>query len=487
MAGTSEQASAALADILSGGSEADLKMIEHGPAKGIGFLMRANNEQQQALIRVTILELISKNDEGRKATHAEFDRKVDEVKQVITNVNDARMQSERDRLAHEGALQAEVAKAEQLRTELADLDLKMIALNSDVMAGTACTQHELTELLSKSRTDFDRLAANVRGEFVKVRGEMSEAASGMGFKPRGDKPQGLVDSRDFKVSMMPESCNAEQFKKWRHDALVVLEAHPNWAGAKKVLGCVRKAVRVVDTDIMRKTILDANSECEEETGSYLTDPDGWNFLDRSRELYQLLSVKLNSSAFADFKDEDNMNGFELWRQLNKSKDPIRQDVAFHLELAIQSMASTRETNFESTYNRMLEIDKASKNYKHRSSARRWTSSCLRGSCTRSPTTRRRRSSTGTTRCARRITRISTSGAKSGSTRSSRSRPAEPRFDHIGDPGARPCRWAPSPQRPNRRLKSRRRPNRSRTHGPRGRQTLGRAGRVATKDGEAADS
>ena len=186
MAGTSEQASAALADILSGGSEADLKVIEHGPAKGIGFLMRANNEQQQALIRVTILELISKNDEGRKATHAEFDRKVDEVKQVITNVNDARMQSERDRLAHEGALQAELAKAEQLRTELADLDLKMIALNSDVMAGTARTQHELTELLSKSRTDFDRLAANVRGEFVKVRGEMSEAASSLGATSRKD-------------------------------------------------------------------------------------------------------------------------------------------------------------------------------------------------------------------------------------------------------------------------------------------------------------
>ena len=58
-----------------------------------------------------------------------------------------------------------------------------------------------------------------------------------------------------------------------------------------------------------------------------------------------------------------MNGFELGRQLNNSKDPIRQDVAFHLELAIRSMASTRESNFESTYNRMLEIDKASKNYK----------------------------------------------------------------------------------------------------------------------------
>ena len=163
--------------------------------------------------------------------------------------------------------------------------------------------------------------------------------------------------------MMPESCNAKQFKKWRHDALIFLEAHPKWAGAKKIIGLLRKAVRAVDAEIMRKAISDANSECEEETGSHLTDPDGWNFFDRSRELYQLLSVKLNSSAFADFKDEDQMNRFELWRRLNKSKDPIRQDVAFHLELAIQSMASTREGNSESTYKLILEIDNASKNYK----------------------------------------------------------------------------------------------------------------------------
>ena len=364
MAGsTSAAATAALTQVLSGGTESDLQVLGDVPARGIGFLMRVNNEQQQALIKTTILELIAQNNEDRRQTHEEFDKKVEELKRVMNEVHDARMTSERERASHDATIQAELAKADQFRTDLADVELKMAALNSDILSSTARTQHELTDLLSKSRTDFDKLVANVKGEFVKVRGEMSEAATGMGFKPRSDKPQGLVDSRDFKVSMMPESCNAEQFKKWRHDALVFLEAHPKWAGAKKILGYIRKAVQVIDTDAMFKAINDANSECNEETGSPVTDPDHWTFLDRSRELYQLLSVKLNSSAFADFKDEDNMNGFELWRQLNKSKDPIRQDIAFHLELAIQNMATTRENNFESTYNRMLEIDKAAKNYK----------------------------------------------------------------------------------------------------------------------------
>ena len=93
--------SAALAEILAGGTEADLRNIDQAPARGIGFLLRANNEQQQALVRATILELISQNNEERRATHEEFNRKVDEVKTVINQVNDARAQSEADRTAHE--------------------------------------------------------------------------------------------------------------------------------------------------------------------------------------------------------------------------------------------------------------------------------------------------------------------------------------------------------------------------------------------------
>ena len=55
----------------------------------------------------------------------------------------------------------------------------------------------------------------------------------MGLRARDSKR--LIDSRDQKVSFMPENCITEQFKKWRHDAVIFLEAHPKWKGAKKVL------------------------------------------------------------------------------------------------------------------------------------------------------------------------------------------------------------------------------------------------------------
>ena len=58
-----------------------------------------------------------------------------------------------------------------------------------------------------------------------------------------------------------------------------------------------------------------------------------------------------------------MNGFELWRQVSRAKDPIRKDVDFHLKLAIQTMGRTCENSFDGTYSRLLELEKARKNYK----------------------------------------------------------------------------------------------------------------------------
>ena len=163
---------------------------------------------------------------------------------------------------------------------------------------------------------------------------------------------------------MPEGCTTEQYKKLRHDAVVFLEAHPKWAGAKKALGNLRKATRVADEEVLNEAIRKSNAEHYAEHGvALIPDASHWSFHEYSRELYQLISVKLNSSTFSDLKDEEGMNGLELWRQLEKSKDPIRVDVGFHLELAIQAMAHHRESSFDATYARFIEIDKASKNFK----------------------------------------------------------------------------------------------------------------------------
>ena len=168
------------------------------------------------------------------------------------------------------------------------MDLKTVALNMDLVASTARWQTELKELFQRSRSDFDSLTAQVRGEFVKVRSEITEAATGMGFRPRDSKPKDLIDSRDYKVSHMPENRTTEQFNKWRHDAVVFLEARPKWKSAKKVLHLPRKATKVIDDGAMLAAINEANRESRSECGSNIVETVGeCHFLDWSRELYQL--------------------------------------------------------------------------------------------------------------------------------------------------------------------------------------------------------
>ena len=58
-----------------------------------------------------------------------------------------------------------------------------------------------------------------------------------------------------------------------------------------------------------------------------------------------------------------MNGFELWRTLNRAKDPVRKDIAFPLELAIQQMGGSKASTFDDTYAKMLDLEKASKAFR----------------------------------------------------------------------------------------------------------------------------
>ena len=53
----------------------------------------------------------------------------------------------------------------------------------------------------------------------------------------------------------------------------------------------------------------------------------------------------------------------MWRLLNRAKDPIRQDIGFHLELNIMSMSKTMCVDFDSSNLKMLKLEKESKAYK----------------------------------------------------------------------------------------------------------------------------
>ena len=353
-------------------SAAVLQALSNEQGAAITYMINQNNEEQQKIIKDTILAIVRENNQARDATHKEFDLKhqeviqgLEQVKVAMQTLDAAQKLGEATMKGQTDFINAEFLKAQKLASDLSDMDFKMAELNTDVIDKATKTQGELNELLRRSRLDFDKLVATVGGELSKIRAEIHEAATTAGFQPRADDRRGksLVDSRDYKVSQMPESCNAEQFKKWRHDAVVFLEAHPRWKGARRVLAHLRKQTKAVDHKALYEAITAANVDSFDETGEEVIVPGEWQFLDRSRELYQLLSVKLSSSYFADYKDEEGMNGFELYRQLNKALDPIRQDVAFHLRLRIQNMGAVKEESFEKTYLRMGELEKLSREYK----------------------------------------------------------------------------------------------------------------------------
>ena len=60
----------------------------------------------------------------------------------------------------------------------------------------------------------------------------------------------------------------------------------------------------------------------------------WDYKTMGKELYQVVSSKLNVECYSDFKRGDDSNGWEMWRLLNRAKDLICQDIGFHLEIGI---------------------------------------------------------------------------------------------------------------------------------------------------------
>ena len=67
--------------------------------------------------------------------------------------------------------------------------------------------------------------------------------------------------------------------------------------------------------------------------------EDWNFKERTTELYKAMARNLNTDCFTAFKDPEEMNGFEVYRQIMRTKDPLRKNLDFHLESAISQMAA----------------------------------------------------------------------------------------------------------------------------------------------------
>ena len=238
----------------------------------------------------------------------------------------------------------------------------------------ACMVEQQAEIDQKFRAHDVSLQATISSgcdEFHRLHQALESRVTGgeTGASKWGGKGAGserrvnsLLDPRCSIFPTMPETCSVEQFKMWRHDGLAFLEANPRWSQASRVLHEIWKSAAEVGRKVCQQAAFDVNHAVETEAGSGEFHSDLWrlSFEERAKELYQLVWRILSLSCFTDYKQIDSMNGFELWRQVSRAKDPIRKDVDFHLNLAIQPMGRTCESSFDGTYSRLLKFEKARK-------------------------------------------------------------------------------------------------------------------------------
>ena len=51
-----------------------------------------------------------------------------------------------------------------------------------------------------------------------------------------------------------------------------------------------------------------------------------------------------------------VNGFELWRLINKDKDPVRREQAFFMDIDLQNMSHKKSDHFSESYNAMIDLE-----------------------------------------------------------------------------------------------------------------------------------
>ena len=204
-----------------------------------------------------------------------------------------------EQVAQGGAAHAAVVA---LKAEIEDADLRLHTYVDGFQVTMGKIQTDSHATLLNQNGLIATAISDMRTEFVSLRAGFAGDAMGAGAfgraPPREHTPKSLVDSRDYKVGTMPENCNTEQFKKWRHDVLVFMESHAKWTGAKKLLDEIRKEVKEVNNESFDRIV---KKFCSDGAAGF-GDITSWTFPERSRELYQLISVKINSGLFADTKN-----------------------------------------------------------------------------------------------------------------------------------------------------------------------------------------
>ena len=171
-----------------------------------------------------------------------------EVVEKIKNEHDAQlieirriMEAKQDELT---------ALTEELRKQRAEIDGSAgltAARDASIKAHLDLQARETTAEFAKNSEALNKIvqAAQIEHQRLSSISAGLSSGGGDGVRSGGDSKgfKSLLDPRDYKFPSMPETCNLEVFKKWRHDALTFLEANSRWSGATQLLDQVRKTTK----------------------------------------------------------------------------------------------------------------------------------------------------------------------------------------------------------------------------------------------------
>ena len=189
--------------------------------------------------------------------------------------------------------------------------------------------------------------AQLESELTKLE---NKASGGGGRKPLGE---GKFDA----VQKLGDECTRDQFGHWLHCIELQVEQSAGWAHWSRVLRQLRKQDDQASEAVVKAMVDKVNNE----SGTEVID-DSYSFANKSQELYTYLIPRLDSEL-GNLCEDEQQNGFEVFRTVLKEKDPNLANVEFHLQGEIQALGQRRCQSLGETMELVKTMDKKAKEFR----------------------------------------------------------------------------------------------------------------------------
>ena len=221
-------------------------------------------------------------------------------------------------------------KVGEVREKLADLLVKLGAKFEELEAGIeakfAGTQRDAKETMAQLQTWSQ--------QFERTHPGAPPGIAGAGFSGKGKG--GHLDKKDLAVWKLDDNVDRLRFRHWVEAVENNLEQVHGWDRASEVLDRVRRQEAEVDQDKLEE-IIDATYQALESAGEPRLDRGPYEFGVASRMLYTFLLPKINVDMHERTNTIEKKNGFELYRIIYNSVDPIAVNAEFTCDQAIMKL------------------------------------------------------------------------------------------------------------------------------------------------------